>query len=615
MLGKCFLGFFKWFDFSDSPFSFTYNSSESYATIFPGIIIFLYIITAILFLIGGLIPFFKRENFTLHYYTMNLHKTEVLDLYDKSTSFAFGLDCRDENKTKEAEELLDLNFGYVSRSHEKIGMLLNISQFHICKPEDFRTELYDYYVDLGLNNYYCLNKDQILHYTIQGIFTDDNFEYFYIGVSSKNNSEEHYEKISSLMMQNDCKLQYYYTDTILDIDDFKNPITYFIDSMFLQLNPQLYLKKNIYYLNYHLYNYSSLFNDLDWLTIFKDSEDEPRKQIGLSRTYDYFEYKGLNRTKEIRDPNNYATLYIRADNRKIEVRRIYQDINEFYGDNYILLDSFYFICFILGYYTNYLDRRAIKHKLFFYENNSKNKMSKISITKLYSGNKENKSTITYNSLAKLNLDNINNDINNINIYNINNDNNITNYNNDKNNDNIRNNNDNLNHKTIASNIPLDTIYPETKTEKKGKKNYELSCFHRFIRCFFCCCNWTFSHGNNIIQSPDDFIDEKLDIIFYIKNMLLIELINQLEFENKQNFINFLITPIVESKRYHKGIETSEIEKEDKSEDDDVDDLYKEPSQLEYNKVSDEIMDSMKNQQKTDIKLLNFLEKKINDYND
>ena len=242
-------------------------------------------------------------------------------------------------------------------------------------------------------------------------------------------------------------------------------------------------------------------------------------------------------------------------------------------------------------------------------------MSKISITKLFSGNKENKSTITYNSLAKLNLDNINNDINSIKIYNINNDNNITKYNNDKNNDNIRNNNDNLNHKTIASNIPLDTIYPETKTEKKAKKNYELSCFHRFIRCFFCCCNWTFSVGNYIIQNPDDFIDEKLDIIFYIKNMLLIELINQLEFENKQNFINFLITPIVESKRYHKGIETSEIEKEDKSEDDDADDLYKEPSQLEYNKVSDEIMDSMKNQQKTDIKLLNFLEKKINDYND
>ena len=63
-----------------------------------------------------------------------------------------------------------------------------------------------------------------------------------LGVNSKNNSEEHYEKINKLLMQNDCKLQYYYTDTILDIDNYKNPITSFMDSMFLQLNPQLYIK-------------------------------------------------------------------------------------------------------------------------------------------------------------------------------------------------------------------------------------------------------------------------------------------------------------------------------------------------------------------------------------
>ena len=49
------------------------------------------------------------------------------------------------------------------------------------------------------------------------------------------------------MMQIDCKLQYYYIDCIIDIDDFNTPITYFIDSMFLQLNPQLYIKKNIFY--------------------------------------------------------------------------------------------------------------------------------------------------------------------------------------------------------------------------------------------------------------------------------------------------------------------------------------------------------------------------------
>ena len=42
-------------------------------------------------------------------------------------------------------------------------------------------------------------------------------------------------------------------------------------------------------------------------------------------------------------------------------------------------------------------------------------------------------------------------------------------------------------------------------------------------------------------------------------------------------------------------------------------LYNKNSLEMFNKVSEEIMDSMKNQRKEDIKLINMLEKKINDY--
>ena len=66
---------------------------------------------------------------------------------------------------------------------------------------------------------------------------------------------------------------------------------------------------------------------------------------------------------------------------------------------------------------------------------------------------------------------------------------------------------------------------------------------------------------------------------------------------------------------HKPVETSanQNEEESEKEEDEVDDFYKEASELEFNKVSEEIMDSMKNQRKRDIKLINMLEKKINDY--
>ena len=146
-------------------------------------------------------------------------------------------------------------------------------------------------------------------------------------------------------------------------------------------------------------------------------------------------------------------------------------------------------------------------------------------------------------------------------------------------------------------------------QKKEKKKFELGCCQRFISFFFCCCDWTFYHGNYIIHSPDDFIEEKLDVMYYIKNMLLLEVINKLEFEHQQNFINFLITPIIESKSKYKGDDKSKI----KGEDDSDDDIYKEVSHLEYNEVSEEIMNSMKSKQIKDIKLINMLEEKINNY--
>ena len=180
---------------------------------------------------------------------MNLEKTEVLDFNDKSVAFAFGLYCGTKEKTKEAEELFELNLGYVSRTHERIERVLNITDFHICTPQDFKSELIGYYHALGLNRFYCINREQFDNYTIQGIYTDDFFEYIYISVFSKKETEEHYQKINKLLMQNDCELEYFYTDTILDIDNYSTPITYFIDSMFLRLSPVLNMNKDIYYLN------------------------------------------------------------------------------------------------------------------------------------------------------------------------------------------------------------------------------------------------------------------------------------------------------------------------------------------------------------------------------
>ena len=576
--------FLKKFDMSGYPFTFNYNSEEKYTSCYSGYILFFYIILALIFVILNLIPFGKNKNFSLHYYPMNLKKTEKLNLYDKSTGFAFGLDCREDSITKQAEELFNLKIEYKTRTLEKTQTKYNFTDYHICKQEDFINEVSDSFEKLKLKNYFCLNKEEMRQYTIEGIYTDDSFEYYTITLSAKNNSNNLLEKINDFLLYNDCKLQYYYTDVILDIDNFKNPITYFMDSLFIQINPHLFSKKNIFYMNYHLYNYSRFIHDTKWITFFQKSEypNKPRIQIGLSKTYDYFEYKGLNRTNDasIKDRTDYARIYIRADNKKIEIKRHYEDIMEFYANNSILIDVFNFICIILGFFNEISAKKSITKKLFFYtKERNENYIDKERIKNILYNKNEKQNFIFENTEDKLNINNITNENQTTDV---------------KNND---------------INLTWEKLFAMIKKNKKVKKIYKLNCSNKCKKSFCFCYKWTFNYGNYIIETPDDILENKLDIVFYIKNMFILELINKLKFAQKQNLINFLCTPIIESKKDN-NIKITNSSK-DRNEDE-VDDLYKTANQLKYDKLTKELSDSMNNPTGDNIRIINLLKEKMND---
>ena len=90
-------------------------------------------------------------------------------------------------------------------------------------------------------------------------------------------------------------------------------------------------------MNYHLEDNSKIIQ-LD----IKDQD--PEIETGISRVEDYAEYKGVNRTiNGYGNEINYAKIYIRADNRKIMIKRKYQDLLEFYADKSSLWLSVYLL--------------------------------------------------------------------------------------------------------------------------------------------------------------------------------------------------------------------------------------------------------------------------------
>ena len=64
---------------------------------------------------------------------------------------------------------------------------------------------------------------------------------------------------------------------------------------------------------------------------------------------------------------------------------------------------------------------------------------------------------------------------------------------------------------------------------------------------FICKTKKFKNKIYLIQTAKSIIDDKLDIVFYIRNMILFEVINKINLEN-MDIINFLSRPIIYLKK-------------------------------------------------------------------
>ena len=371
--------FIKTRDMFGISFSFKYNYKDNYSTPLASIFFLIFCLTSSIIFIINLIPFIKKENFNLQYYTINLNDTEPIKLKESPTAFAIGLDCPVDEKTKiRAEDLLDLKLSFITYTKDKEGNRSKKTEkvkTHPCNKNDFYNlynESFDY---LNIKNLQCLDLDEAENHEIKGIYTDQVFTYYEFTLFSKNDTEENFKKIDDYLIENDCKLQFYYTDIIVNITNYEEPIKSYIDSLFLQISPILFLKMNVFFMNYHFQD------DAQIIDIFKHKE-EPFLKTGFSRIDKYSLYKGLDRfsTKPY-NYNNYAKLYIRVDNKKFEIKRKYQKLIEFYADNSsLLIGVFVFLNYIFSFYNNFKANLSISQKLFFTEgliDNKPNNLSKI----------------------------------------------------------------------------------------------------------------------------------------------------------------------------------------------------------------------------------------------
>ena len=521
---KTFKNVIRWFDFSGDSFTFKYRDQDKLSTLSAGIIYIIFFVLALAYFINIYIPFHDHKIFKLQYYLMKADQNEAIKLDNINTTFAFGLTNDNDNAEYNITDLFNLTIEYFEKINQKnkdnTPEKLNPKN---CSVNDFVEVDGDSKLWKKIEKLSCLNKTDLKR-SPKGIYTDHFFSYYAITVKSKYENNETNDKIiDDYLARYDCKLQIYYTDIRLDLGDFKKPFSYIINSMFLQLNPSLIQKKNIYYMNYYLENDTRAFQ----LSINDEIDNKSRIETGLSKVEDYAVYKGVNRTfKQYEDISNYAKVYIRADNSIIIIKRNYQDLLEFYAEKSSLwLSLYWFLGFLFSLYDRENASHSISKKLFYFEGIKDNKFNK------FKELKEIKELINKIEESQKNEPN---DKVHVSPYTT------------RNSATSKTLNNNFTRKNSKASLSTDLEKIQKEQNKienlVNYENYNLLEMIGSQKLFFCKSK-SFESKVNLFNQAKNIIDDKLDVIYYIRKMILFEIINEIQLENK-NIINFLSRPII-----------------------------------------------------------------------
>ena len=361
---KKIIKFFEWIDRFSVPISFRYKKEDSYSTCLGGIVSVIFILLTGGFGIYYFIPFCQRKNYSLYYYTINLNQTEEINLYKSKSVIAFKLECsandsiieKYENLKISKDDVFEFEMRYIfyedNGTHLEKNRTTYIS-FNTCNETHFfnNRDILKYISKEKLNNLTCIdNLDEVIKNGYQNI--ENNFTYFQIDVKAKNDTNNSF--INKYLQEFDCKVELYFTDVKIEVDDYSDPVKPFLNEVFLQLNPNMISKMNAYFMN----EYFESVNDLFFPTKGIDKINNL-----FSRTEQYFIYKDPND-----DEKDLANIYIRADTKKMEIKRKYQTVLEFFADTFCFWGDVFMICeIIFTAYNKVALNYYIENEVFFFK--------------------------------------------------------------------------------------------------------------------------------------------------------------------------------------------------------------------------------------------------------
>ena len=253
-------------------------------------------------------------------------------------------------------------------------------------------------------------------------------------------------------------------------------------------------------------------NDL----FFETRGDETIRNL-FSRTEQYFLNRDLNNSNE-----SFAKLYIRADNKKMIIKRTYQTLTEFFAVTFSFWEDLFLICsFVITAYNKFSLNYSIEKKLFFFKEIKNNDFD---ISKNSTKIKELIGSI--GSSSEMNITYQNSEINNIFA------------------------NTQSQEIKVDKKIKNDLIKRKYTLDRHKLVPKKVFDFFNFFECK--CCKWAKLDSQAILYSKaEDILDSKLDVIYYLKSVLTLDIYKNIFMDDKQEILKFLCMPIISSEAENK----------------------------------------------------------------
>ena len=355
--------FLQSFDYFGVQFNFHYKSKEKYRSATGGIIMIGFVILAITYVMINVFSFIRRKNFSIIYYTTRLSQTDEINFKNYSTNYAFGIQCGDDEIQKRVYKMFSVDINHVTMLKRegittKEKMKINLRH---CVYSDFFNEFNETFDSLGLETFWCPNEQ---NYTVQGIYSDDAFKYYEISIASGADSLDNYEDIQNTLINNECDFNMYFVDVAVDLYDYKRPIKRFMNTNFVALKADEYVKMN---LDFNLQKFDSYENYLF-------DTHETKYYIGYAYFEQYSIFKGIERYKQ--QPNEYerfAKIYLRSALQRNIISRKYMKLTEFAADMSSILSQILLFLFVtVSIINRFYASQSVMKKIFQFKN-TKNK--------------------------------------------------------------------------------------------------------------------------------------------------------------------------------------------------------------------------------------------------